>query len=53
MISVYVPIGKKVINGVESDGMLASGAELGINRDHAGILELDGQPGGAPGLRAR
>ncbi len=25
--------------------MLASGAELGINRDHAGILELSGAPG--------
>jgi phenylalanyl-tRNA synthetase beta chain len=40
MFTAYVPIGKKVINGVESDGMLASGAELGINRDAAGILEL-------------
>ena len=34
-----------MINGVESDGMLASGAELGINRDHAGILELTATPG--------
>jgi len=35
-----------VIHGVESQGMLASGAELGLNRDSAGILELDGaQPG--------
>jgi phenylalanyl-tRNA synthetase beta chain len=42
MLSAYVPIGKKVINGVESDGMLASGAELGLNRDAAGIIELDG-----------
>jgi phenylalanyl-tRNA synthetase beta chain len=40
MFSVYVPIGKKVINGVESDGMLASGAELGVNRDSAGIMAL-------------
>src|SRR5579871_2398117 len=39
LITAYVPIGKKVIQGVESDGMLASGAELGINRDGAGILE--------------
>jgi len=45
MITAYVPIGKKVIHGIESDGMLASGAELGINRDHAGILELDSQVG--------
>ncbi len=40
--TVYVPIGKKVIEGVESDGMLASAAELGISRDHSGIVELDG-----------
>jgi phenylalanyl-tRNA synthetase beta chain len=53
--SAYVPagvtvadgrlIGKAVIGGVESDGMLASGAELGINRDHSGILEFDAEPG--------
>lgn len=36
--TVYVPIGKKVIQGVESDGMLASASELGINKDHAGIV---------------
>jgi phenylalanyl-tRNA synthetase beta chain len=47
MLSAYVPIGTKFINGVESDGMLASGAELGVNRDAAGILELPG-PIGAP-----
>src|ERR1035438_4491728 len=47
MFSAYVPISKKVVNGVESDGMLASGAELGLNRDAAGILELAG-PIGAP-----
>ncbi len=40
VITAYVPIGKKVIDGVESDGMLAIGAELGINKDHAGIVEL-------------
>jgi len=40
MATVYVPLGVKTIQGVESDGMLASGAELGINRDTAGILEL-------------
>lgn len=35
-----------VIQGIESQGMLASGAELGLNRDSAGILELeDGEPG--------
>ena len=45
MVSAYVPIGEKVIHGIESDGMLASGAELGLNRDAAGILELDSQVG--------
>ena len=39
MASVYVPSAGKSIHGIESDGMLASGAELGINRDAAGILE--------------
>ncbi len=43
--AVYVDIGKKTIAGVESDGMLASAAELGIDRDHEGILELEGAPG--------
>jgi len=47
MFTAYVPIGKKVVSGVESDGMLASGAELGVNRDAAGIVELAG-PAGAP-----
>jgi len=46
MLTAYVPIGRKMINGVESDGMLASGAELGINRDSAGILELAGDLAG-------
>jgi len=43
--SVWAPVGKKTIDGVESDGMLASGAELGINRDHSGILVVEGAPG--------
>jgi phenylalanyl-tRNA synthetase beta chain len=43
MRTVYLPVGKAVIQGVESDGMLASGSELGINRDHTGIVELDGE----------
>ena len=46
LLTVYAPIGKKVIQGVESDGMLASGAELGVNRDHSGIVELKGDLGG-------
>src|SRR5215469_6974032 len=41
MTTVYVPAPPVVIHGVESDGMLASGLELGINRDHSGIVELD------------
>ena len=45
--SVWAPVGKKTIDGVESDGMLASGAELGINRDHDAILEIAGEPGAA------
>jgi phenylalanyl-tRNA synthetase beta chain len=44
MTTVYVPLDKKIIQGIESDGMLASGAELGINRDGAGIVELDAEP---------
>jgi phenylalanyl-tRNA synthetase beta chain len=54
LTTAYVPAGtdlngrqieKAVIEGVESDGMLASGAELGVNRDAAGILEIDAEPG--------
>jgi phenylalanyl-tRNA synthetase beta chain len=41
MLTVYVPAAPVMIQGVESDGMLASGLELGINRDHTGIVELD------------
>ena len=45
VVTAYVPVGSKMIHGVESDGMLASAAELGINRDHAGIVELESQVG--------
>ena len=57
MVTAYVPPGtavqgklieKAVLAGVESDGMLASGAELGINRDHDGILDLPGGIGCTP-----
>jgi phenylalanyl-tRNA synthetase beta chain len=41
MLTVYVPAAAAIIHGVESDGMLASGLELGINHDHSGIVELD------------
>jgi len=37
--TAYVPLGKKVVDGVESDGMLCSAAELGLNKDHSGIVE--------------
>jgi len=40
--TVYVPLGVKRVSGVDSDGMLASPAELGINGDHDGIIELEG-----------
>ena len=48
LLTAYVPLKKIVVSGVESDGMLASGAELGINRDHAGIIELGSLEGCAP-----
>ena len=56
IVTAYVPSGtmlagreisKAIIGGVESDGMLASGQELGLNRDQAGILELDLKAGDA------
>ncbi|HWE52732.1 MAG TPA: phenylalanine--tRNA ligase subunit beta [Bryobacteraceae bacterium] len=40
VVTVWVPLGFKTIAGIESDGMLASAAELGISRDHEGIIEL-------------
>ncbi|MCX7602898.1 MAG: phenylalanine--tRNA ligase subunit beta [Bryobacteraceae bacterium] len=58
LLTAFVPPGVTVaggkhvrtvlIQGVESQGMLASGAELGLNRDSAGILELAGVEPGAP-----
>ncbi len=39
--TVYVPVGVKDFGGVESDGMLASAAELGMTRDHTGIVDLE------------
>ena len=64
MIAAWVPpgvslhgkkIGKAIIEGVESEGMLASPAELGIGRDHAGLLELQSVEPGFPlaGLGSR
>lgn len=57
IITAYVPAGTNLsgreirlanIGGVESNGMLASGAELGINRDATGILELSDCECGSP-----
>lgn len=43
MLTAYLPLPPRMIDGVESDGMLASALELGIGSDHAGIVELNGQ----------
>lgn len=52
--TAYVPAGTKLgdveirraeIRGVVSDGMLASGQELRVNRDPSGILEIKAEPG--------
>ena len=58
MVTAYVPAGTMItggkqialatVSGVESDGMLASGAELGINRENDGILDLSGGIGCTP-----
>ncbi len=42
MTTAYLPLPPKEIDGVESDGMLASGLDLGINEDHSGIVEWTG-----------
>ncbi len=49
LITAYVPIAAKVIQGVESEGMLASAADLGISKEHSGVLELDSQVGAPVG----
>src|SRR5579871_6864916 len=43
ILTVYLPLAAAVISGVESQGMLASGKELGINGDHSGIVELESE----------
>ncbi|MCH1542848.1 MAG: phenylalanine--tRNA ligase subunit beta [Alphaproteobacteria bacterium] len=37
-------LGKAKIRGVESRGMMCSGAELGLSDDHDGIIELEDAP---------
>jgi len=48
MLTAYLPLAPKLIEGVESDGMLASALELGIGSDHAGIVELESEAMLAP-----
>jgi len=58
IVTAYVPSGttlgggkeirRATVAGVESDGMLAAGDEIGLNREHEGILELGGLEPGAP-----
>src|SRR3984957_9955100 len=43
MLTVYLPLPPKAIEGVQSDRMLASALELGIGSDHAGIVELESE----------
>ncbi|MGA2879701.1 MAG: phenylalanine--tRNA ligase subunit beta [Bryobacteraceae bacterium] len=43
MLTAYLPLAPMVIEGVESQGMLASALELGITRDHTGIVELESE----------
>jgi phenylalanyl-tRNA synthetase beta chain len=59
IVTVWVPPGtvlngreirKASIGGIESEGMLASGAELELNRDTAGIIELALPPGAPLGI---
>lgn len=60
IVTAYVPPGttlkdgrqirKATIGGIESEGMLASGAEIGLNGDRAGILELRLQAGDPLGV---
>ena len=48
ILTAYLPLPPKIIDGVESEGMLASAMELGIGRDHAGIVELESEAMLAP-----
>jgi len=37
-------IKRSKLRGVDSDGMMCSGKEIGVGEDHAGLLILDGRP---------
>ncbi len=39
LVTAYLPLAPKEVEGVLSDGMLASPYELGLTRDHSGIIE--------------
>ncbi len=50
---IKVTLKKASIRGAESNGMLLSGDEMGINDDHTGIIELpEGTPIGSPAVEA-
>src|SRR5215467_9888414 len=40
MSTVWVNVGRKVVHGIESDGMLAAANELSVNKDHSGIVDI-------------
>ncbi|MGH6989236.1 MAG: phenylalanine--tRNA ligase subunit beta [Stellaceae bacterium] len=63
MLGVFAPVGSVIprtgavlkasqIRGVESQGMLCSGYELGLSEDHTGILELPDGPAPGTGFAA-
>jgi phenylalanyl-tRNA synthetase beta chain len=43
MLTAYLPLPPMIIEGVESEGMLASARELGVASDHTGIVELESE----------
>lgn len=43
ILTAYLPLAPRMIEGVASEGMLASALELGITRDHGGIVELESE----------
>src|SRR5262249_37917955 len=46
MVAPLSSVGKKLIRGIESNGMLCSEKDLGLSEDHSGLLDLgDVKPG--------